>query len=50
MLGDNHNVLDPRVDDPRKQRLLIEHGVGLPVYLRLWEETKATAGVLSVRR
>lgn len=33
-LGDNSNVNDPEINDPRMQRLLTENVDSLPVYLR----------------
>jgi hypothetical protein len=34
ILGDNSNVNDPDINDPRKQRLFTENVDSLPVYLR----------------
>ena len=34
VLGDNANVLDPAINDPRNQRLFTENVDTLPVYLR----------------
>jgi hypothetical protein len=34
ILGENSNVNDPEINDPRKQRLFTENADSLPVYLR----------------